>query len=66
MSLHWIHVTISYALALAGFGGFALGAFLRHRAATRRLARLEAGARGASAARRPRPAPATVLGETRP
>jgi hypothetical protein len=41
MSLHWIHVTISWALVLGVFGALALGAALRHRAASRRLALLE-------------------------
>ncbi|MBR0644757.1 heme exporter protein CcmD [Plastoroseomonas hellenica] len=41
MTLHWWHVTISYGLTLAVFGGLALGAVLRHRAARARLAALD-------------------------
>ena len=41
MSLHWWHVTASYALTLAVFGALAIGAALRHRAAKRLLARLD-------------------------
>lgn len=41
MSLHWWHITASYALTLLVFGALALGAALRHRAAKRLLARLD-------------------------
>jgi hypothetical protein len=41
MSLHWWHVTASYALVALTFGGLALGAALRHRAAKRLLATLD-------------------------
>ena len=41
MSLHWIHVIAAWALTAAVFGGLALSAALRHRAAKRRLALLE-------------------------
>jgi hypothetical protein len=52
MTLHWAHVAASYALAALGFGGLALGAWLRHRAARRRLAVLDPRApqRGEAAA----------------
>lgn len=41
MSLHWWHITASYALTLGVFGALALGAALRHRAAKRQLATLD-------------------------
>lgn len=41
MTLHWAHVTASYALVLGGFLALGLGAALRHRAARRRLALLD-------------------------
>jgi heme exporter protein CcmD len=41
MSLHWLHVAAAWALTLLLFGGMALAAALRHRAAKRRLAQLE-------------------------
>lgn len=41
MSVHWAHVTASYALVLGGFLALGLGAALRHRAARRRLAVLD-------------------------
>ncbi|HZF75116.1 MAG TPA: hypothetical protein VE033_04680 [Acetobacteraceae bacterium] len=41
MSLHWIHISASWALTLGVFGALAAGAVLRHRAAARRLAVLE-------------------------
>jgi heme exporter protein CcmD len=41
MSLHWIHVTAAWGLTALLFGGLALAAALRHRAARRRLATLE-------------------------
>jgi hypothetical protein len=41
MTLHWVHVAAAWGLAALGFGGLALGAALRHRAASRRLRGLE-------------------------
>lgn len=41
MSLHWAHVGAAWALTALVFGGLALAAALRHRAAKRRLALLE-------------------------
>ena len=41
MTLHWWHVAIPYALTLAVFGGLAIGAAGRHRAAKRLLAELD-------------------------
>jgi hypothetical protein len=41
MSLHWIHVTAAWGLTALLFGGLALAAALRHRAARRRLAALD-------------------------
>ncbi len=41
MSLHWMHISASYALVLGGFLALGLGAARRHRAARRHLARLE-------------------------
>jgi hypothetical protein len=41
MTLHWWHVVIAYALTAAVFGGLALGAAIRHRAARRLLATLD-------------------------
>ena len=41
MTLHWAHVAVAYALAALGFGGLALGAWTRHRAARRRLEALD-------------------------
>jgi hypothetical protein len=41
MTLHWWHITISYALTLGVFGALAVGAALRHRAAKRLLATLD-------------------------
>ncbi|MBR0654110.1 heme exporter protein CcmD [Plastoroseomonas arctica] len=41
MTLHWWHVTISYALVALVFGSLALGTALRHRAARARLAELD-------------------------
>ncbi|WP_159347748.1 heme exporter protein CcmD [Roseomonas harenae] len=41
MSAHWINVIAAWGLAAVGFGGLALGAALRHRAAERRLRELE-------------------------
>ncbi|MBX6375303.1 MAG: heme exporter protein CcmD [Acetobacteraceae bacterium] len=41
MTQHWAHVAVSYALAALAFGGLGLGAWMRHRAARRRLAVLD-------------------------
>jgi len=41
MTLHWWHVTISYALVALVFAGIALGTVSRHRAARARLAELD-------------------------
>ncbi|WP_198372852.1 hypothetical protein [Roseomonas rosulenta] len=41
MTLHWWHITVSYALVLGSFGALAVGAALRHRAAKRLLATLD-------------------------
>ncbi|MEO3471249.1 heme exporter protein CcmD [Roseomonas sp. CAU 1739] len=41
MTLHWWHVTITYALTLVVFGALAFGAAARHRAAKRMLAQLD-------------------------
>ena len=41
MSLHWWHVTISYALVLGGFAALTATALARHAGAKRALARLE-------------------------
>ncbi len=41
MTQHWAHVIMSWVLTLLVFGGLAIGAQLRHRAAERRLAQLE-------------------------
>ena len=41
MSGHWMNVAAAWGLAALGFGGLALGAALRHRAAARRLRELE-------------------------
>jgi hypothetical protein len=41
MSGHWMNVIAAWGLAAIGFGGLALGAAWRHRAATRRLKELE-------------------------
>ena len=38
---HWMSVAVAWGLAVVGFGGLALGAALRHRAAARRLRELE-------------------------
>jgi hypothetical protein len=52
MTLHWAHVTASYALVLATFCAMGVGAALRHRAAKRRLAVLDPRATGQRASRR--------------
>ena len=41
MTVHWAHVTASYALVLGGFLVLGLGAALRQRVARRQLARLD-------------------------
>jgi heme exporter protein CcmD len=41
MSTHWLHVSLSWGLTAVVFGGLALGAFLRHRAAAARLRQLD-------------------------
>jgi len=41
MTLHWWHIAVSYLLTLAVFGGLAIGAAARHRAAKRLLATLD-------------------------
>ncbi|WP_426956147.1 heme exporter protein CcmD [Muricoccus radiodurans] len=41
MSMHLIHVTAAWGLTAIGFGGLAIGAAWRHRAAARRLRELE-------------------------
>ena len=41
MTLHWLHVIASYALAIGVFGALAIGAALRHRTARRLLAQLD-------------------------
>ncbi|WP_165839116.1 hypothetical protein [Roseicella frigidaeris] len=48
MTLHWAHVTASYALVLGGFLALGLAATLRLRAARRRLATLDPRARRAT------------------
>lgn len=48
MTLHWAHVTASYALVLGGFLALGLTAALRLRAARRRLAALDPRARRAA------------------
>jgi len=47
MSTHLLHVTISWMLVLGGFGGMALAATLRHRAAAARLRHLDPRAKDA-------------------
>lgn len=41
MTTHWIHVSLSWGITALVFGGLALGAFLRHRAAAARLKQLD-------------------------
>jgi hypothetical protein len=41
MSLHWMHVTASYALVLGGFLFLTIATIFRHAAAKRRLAQLD-------------------------
>ena len=51
MSLHWWHVTISYALVLGGFTALTAAAALRHAQAKRVLAALETRPRRGGSAR---------------
>lgn len=48
MSLHWMHITASYALVLGGFIALAATAALRQAEAKRKLAALETRRRPAS------------------
>lgn len=41
MTTHWLHVALSWGITALVFGGLALGAFLRHRAAALRLKQLD-------------------------
>ncbi|WP_439552916.1 heme exporter protein CcmD [Falsiroseomonas sp.] len=41
MTTHWIHITASWGLTLATFGGLAIAAMLRSRAAAATLKRLD-------------------------
>jgi hypothetical protein len=41
VSTHWAHVAASWGLTVVAFGAMALGAWLRHRAARRRLLQLD-------------------------
>jgi hypothetical protein len=41
VSLHWIHITASWGLVAATFGGLAIAALLRQRAAAATLKRLD-------------------------
>jgi heme exporter protein CcmD len=41
MTTHWLHVTLSWGITALVFGGLAMGAFLRHRAAAARLKQLD-------------------------
>jgi heme exporter protein CcmD len=41
MSTHWLHVALSWGLSALAFGGLAIGAFLRQRAAAARLRQLD-------------------------
>ena len=41
MTTHWVHDTLSWGITAMVFGGLALGAFLRHRAAVTRLRQLD-------------------------
>ncbi len=40
MSVHWLHVSLSWGVSLAVFAGLAWAALARHRAAKRALERL--------------------------
>jgi heme exporter protein CcmD len=41
VTTHWLHVTLAWGITALVFGGLALGAFLRHRAAAARLRQLD-------------------------
>lgn len=41
MTTHWLHVSLSWGITALVFGGLAVGAFLRHRAAAARLKQLD-------------------------
>jgi len=41
MSTHWIHIVASWGLTLTVFGGLAIAALLRHRAASTMLRKLD-------------------------
>ncbi|WP_137179299.1 heme exporter protein CcmD [Roseomonas sp. AR75] len=41
MTTHWLHVSLSWGVTALVFGGLAVGAFLRHRAAAARLKQLD-------------------------
>jgi heme exporter protein CcmD len=41
MTTHWLHVTLSWGVTALVFGGLAMGAFFRHRAAAARLRQLD-------------------------
>jgi hypothetical protein len=41
MTTHWLHVALAWGVTIAVFTALAIGAFFRHRAATRRLAQLD-------------------------
>ena len=41
MTTHWLHVILSWGVAALVFGGLAVGAVLRHRAAAARLRQLD-------------------------
>jgi heme exporter protein CcmD len=41
MTAHWVHVMLSWGLTALLFGGLAVGALLRHRAAAMRLRELD-------------------------
>jgi heme exporter protein CcmD len=41
MTTHWLHVTLSWGITALVFGGLAVGAFLRQRAASSRLKQLD-------------------------
>ncbi len=41
MTTHWVHITASWGLTAGVFGAMAIAAFLRQRAAARRLKQLD-------------------------